>query len=291
MTPFWLLSLLLTYKSIHHKPKRWYLPLLLFCDIFLAWSKVIGYISFAVTVYWFMEAKKYKTAIVVGVCTLASFLLYLAYGNWIGGEYFWNTLLNQGGRGAYVTSIFDILRNPNIYGLVEDGWWYIGWFALLWLARAKSSGSKFLVLNVIFWLTGLFMLIGEQNNSPWYRYPFYPLLALAAGQLLVYWWKTADLVVGGLLLMLGLTGFRLAHIEIPSMILRITILGFMGTFVLIRYLRNRRMAGWIGRGLMILWALSVITGNVLAIRKYPFFVCKDHNCTTPIKIDVTKPNL
>lgn len=291
MTPFWLLSLLLTYKSIHQKPKRWYLPLLLFCDVFLAWSKVIGYISFAITAYWFMEVKKYKTAVIVGICALVSFLLYLGYGNWIGGSYFWDTLLNQSGRGSYVTSIFDIIRNPNIYGLVEDGWWFIGWFALFWLAKSKSKPGKFIVLNVIFWMVALFMLVGQQNNSPWYRYPIYPLLALAAGQLLVYWWKTADLVVGGVLLMLGLTGFRLAHVDVPSPVLRVGILGFMGTFVLIRYIQNKRLSLWIGRVAMILFILTAVAGNVLAIRKYPLIVCKDHNCTTPIKIDVTKPNL
>lgn len=285
MTPFWLLSLLMTWKSMHETRKWWYLPLIIFCDIFLAWSKIIGYLSFAVTGYWFMQKRQYRWVAITVASAVLSFLLYLGYGSWIGGSYFWQTLVNQGGRGSYVTSIFTILQSPNIYGMVEDGWWFISLIGLFWLSRSKQESSRFLVMNIVFWLVALFFFVGPQNNSPWYRYPMYPLLAMATAQLLVYWWKTRDVVVGSMIFMLGLTGYRLAHIEIGSIYLRLLLVIIMSMFFIFPKKK------YIGRGAIVIILLLSILGNILAIRKYPNFVCNDHNCTTPIKIDVTRPNL
>jgi len=291
MTPFWLGSLWLTWEMAGGKNKRkWLLTLLIGANIFLAWSKFIGYISFAVSIFWLLQARQNKKALVVGLAAVISALIYFGYGSLVGGSYFWSTLLHQGGRGAYLTSIFDILRSPDIFGIIDDGWWYIGWLSLLWTARTRKKNGKFVASNIIFWLIALFFLVGPANNSPWYRYPIYPLLALSTANLLTDWWQNKNIIISGLFLMLGLTGFKVAGIDVYSYYLRIIVIIAAATMALAQ-LKETKTALWLHRLLVCLLLIGSLVGNVLATRKYPYIRCKDGNCPTPTKIEVTMPNL
>lgn len=291
MTPFWLGSLWLTWeigeKKNTHKGMFF---ILLVINTFLGWSKFIGYVSFAISGYWLLRAKRNKEAIIMGVITIISLALYLGYGSLVGGEYFWSTLLNQGSRGTYLTSIFDILRSPDIFGIIEDGWWYIGWLSILWTMRNNKPGSKFVVTNIIFWMLALFFLVGQENNSPWYRYPIYPLLAISMANLIVYWWRTKNFIITGLILMLGLTGYKIAGIDFSGQYLRLMIIFVIFAAVVGQFKQNN-IRHWINKGIIILLLGGALVGNMLAVRKYPYIICKDGNCPTPTKIEVTQPNL
>jgi len=282
MTPFWLLSLWLIWK-LKHKTNIWLLITLIACNFFLSWSKVIGYLSFVVSAFFLWKDKRKQTIYVIAAGVITG-LLYLLYGQLVGGSYFWHNLLNQGGRGAYVTSVFHILNNPEIYGLIEDGWWYLGWFGLIYMAGGKTKERHYIALAGLLWMTGLFVLAGPQSNSPWYRYPVFPLLAIGAGVLVADWWNNRSILPALIFLLLGGTGFALAGITIPSLVLRLITIGFVGLMILNEKIVSNNQQHWLRRGLLLLVVGTMLYGNMRAIQHFPDRICEDRGCVAPVKI-------
>ncbi len=284
MTPFWLLSLWLTWKQRKTTTRRGFIILLVVSNFILAWSKIIGYLSIAVSVFftWKQNRKTSLIVLIAGVCTG---LLYLLYGQLVGGSYFWHNLLNQGERGAYVTSIFHILNNPEIYGMIEDGWWYLGWFGLLYIAGGKTKERLFIALSALFWMVALFILAGPQSNSPWYRYPIYPLLSISMGIVIVDGWNRLILIPGILLLLLGSTGYALAGIAVPSSLLRLITVLYVGVLAANALFIPKKYQLWIQRIVVSVGFLAVLYGNLLAIQQFPDRICKERGCVTPVKIE------
>lgn len=284
MTPFWLLSLWLTWKQRKKTAHPRLLVVLIMSNFVLAWSKIIGYLGIGISIFFTWKYNR-KTSLIVLVGGICTGLLYLVYGQLVGGSYFWHNLLNQGERGAYVTSIFHILNNPEIYGLIEDGWWYLGWFGLLYIAGSKTKERTFISLSALFWMIALFMLAGPQSNSPWYRYPIYPLLSISIGVILADGWNRLSLIPEIILLLLGGTGYALAGITIPSPLLRLIIMAYVGILAANALFIPKKQQLWIQRCLVGVGLIVTLYGNVLAIQQFPDRICKDRGCVIPEKIE------
>jgi hypothetical protein len=215
--------------------------------------------------------------------------LYLVYGFTVGGSDFASTLTSQGERGAYFGSLFHVLTHPETFHeVVADGWWFLGFFALMSLSFVRRKEALLLLQSGLFWLVAMFATSGPENTSPWYRYPLFPLMALALGLALDSVWKNKNLVWPTLLYMLGMTGWTMSGLDIPSIIVRVG-LGLVLIVFGVEYLMSHKWLVYLRRvGLVILITLCFV-GNSLAIYKVPQNYCKDGRCLTPEKIEIISP--
>ncbi|MBU2051794.1 glycosyltransferase family 39 protein [Patescibacteria group bacterium] len=234
------------------------------------WIKVPG---FSVP---FMFALKSRRFALVGV---ASILTYLGYGWLVGKEFFWQTITNQGVRGAFVNSFYDEISKPHFYGGFADGWYILG-FALIFFMLTKFKSEKFKVYNwfMAAWLLVLFLVAGRFNNSPWYYYPLIPFLAINLGYFTAQALKVNNLFMVLPFWLLGLTGFDLIAINIPPLWLRLTTIVFFAPFVL----NFKKLAFWWTRLLIV----GLILLNIYVNLRFTTVHCLKERCLAPTKIMV-----
>lgn len=288
MTPVWLLGLWCLWRFRKNKQRPYFVTLIL-TAVVLGWSKIIGNAAFLVYSFWLHYFRFHRRGWFLLLVGVISFSLYLTYGHILGGNYFWNTLLHQGGRGSYLSSFFYILTHPDVQGVVADGWWFISLISLWWLSGKKTKPGLYIVLNGLFWFGVVFLTSGQDNTSPWYRYPTYPLLAIASGRWLAEWWQKKSLWMTLVFLLLGFTGWELAGIQVGGSLIRVLFAAIAGLFA----------AGYIWpktSGLVILkqWTIAglllvAIMGNVLAVKNYPRKICADGGCLLPTKLQLELP--
>lgn len=246
------------------------IKLAMWLSFFTGWMKVPG---FSVP---FMLALKQPRFALVGI---VSILAYLLYGFLTGGSWFWQTLTNQGVRGAFVSSFFDEMTQPHFYGAFADGWYIFG-FALIFWMLAKYKQEKFTVYNwfMTAWLLVLFLVAGRYNNSPWYYYPLIPFLAINLGHFTAQALTANHLFLILPFWLLGLTGFDLTGIDIPSLWLRLATLVFFTPFVL----NLKKLSFWFTRLLLF----SLILLNIYVSLRFPTVHCQQERCLAPTKIIV-----
>ncbi len=246
--------------------KKYKLAMLL--SFLTGWMKVPG---FAVP---FMFALKSRRFAIVGV---ASILTYLGYGWLTGGKFFWQIITNQGVRGAFVNSFFDEMTKPHFYGGFSDGWYVLG-FALIFLMLTKFKQEKFNLYNwfMASWLLVLFLVSGRFNNSPWYYYPLIPFLSINLGYFTTQTLKANNLFMALPFWLLGLTGFDLIAIDIPTTWLRLATIGFFAPFVF----NFKKISFWFLRLLLLILILL----NIYVTLRYPTVHCLQERCLAPIKI-------
>lgn len=254
------------------------------CAALASWTKLAGYSLFALFAYLFKQTgqeKWSKLMLLIGGVTLG---IYLAYGQLVGGSHFWQTLILQGGRGTYLTSMFKFLSSPQVQGGLEDGWWYLGLIGIIYAATRKAFNYQAAGFSAVTWLLTAFFLSGEENTSPWYIYPIYPLMMLGLAAAIKDGVKNWPLVLEMLLLMLAWTGYRLAGVEIPSLYLRMIIIGWAGVNGLLLYFPSRLNSELSHRLIVTIILMAGWVGNYWAIRQVPQRVCGDYGCPEPTKI-------
>lgn len=242
--------------------------LAMFLSFLTGWIKVPG---FSVP---FMFALKSRQFAMVGI---ASILMYLGYGWLVGREFFWQTITNQGVRGAFVNSFFDEITKPHFYGGFNDGWYVFGFVLIFWMLT-KFRQEKFKIYNwfMASWLLVLFLVTGRYNNSPWYYYPLIPFLAINLGYFTTQALKANNLFMALPFWLLGLTGLDLIAIDIPPTWLRLATLGFFAPFVF----NFKKLSFWLLR----LFLAALILLNIYVTLRYPTVHCLKERCLPPTKI-------
>ncbi|OGV96067.1 hypothetical protein A2W24_00830 [Microgenomates group bacterium RBG_16_45_19] len=283
ITPALLLGLILL-RQMRFRVSRAKFMVLVGCGFWAAWTKFAGYVLFGIFIYFLNLSKQDKWAKLMLGAALGTLGLYLVYGVGIGGEHFWWTLSQQSTRGAYLSSMFTFFSSPQVQGSLEDGWWYLGLSGMIYTVTKKDWQSQLIGWPALAWLITAFFLAGPSNTSPWYIYPIYPLLMISTAVMLTQCLKLFPLAGEMLLIMLGLTGWRLAGFELPSSYLRLALTGWAlinGLMLfypkIIKPIFGHRL---IFSGLIVL----AIIGNIFAIRRVPNRVCGVGGCTEPTKI-------
>jgi 4-amino-4-deoxy-L-arabinose transferase-like glycosyltransferase len=273
ITPVFLASLL----AFLNKKLRLAAILALLCG----WMKVPGFSVPFMFAGWLWFQKQFKTGTKFLLAGLISIVAYAAYGLLINKEIFLMTILNQGVRGAYVSSFFDEMTQPHFYGAFRDGWYVLGFVLIVWmLTKFKQDRFKLYNWFMAAWLLVLFLVTGPFNNSPWYYYPLIPFLAINLGYYVQQTLKANHLFMILPLWLLGLTGFDLINITIPSLWLRLTTILFFAPFVL----NIKNLSYWLTR----IFLVGLILLNILVNLKFTTAHCLQERCLAPIKIIVDK---
>ncbi|MFC1654094.1 glycosyltransferase family 39 protein, partial [Patescibacteria group bacterium] len=125
LTPLLLLGLLGVLK-LKKSEKKWE-KIVLLVSLVSGWVKFSGFFIPAILAYWLSTNKNWKLFWKVLLVFGVSIGAYFAYGHFVGGGVFWETLLSQGGRGSYLLSWFHVMGRSGIYENISDSWWYLGW--------------------------------------------------------------------------------------------------------------------------------------------------------------------
>lgn len=250
----------------------------------VGWFKIVGFAIGLIMAWWLMVQKKPKRAwqFIAGV--VVSALGYLLYGLSVEAQAFKFTLLNQGDRGAHWSSFLQILTQPEFYGEFKDGLYVLGLVLVLGLmSMARNEAAKFYSLLVSGWLVVVFLIAGENTNSPWFKYPLIPFMAMALGY---FWKKLMD--SPGLFrvlpfFLLGFTGLNLIEIDVPSVWVRFITIGFLAPFGLYLIWQTKLMKMMVT--VMCYALIAAITlVNIAVVLKYPGINCRKQQCLIPMKV-------
>lgn len=282
-TPLFLACLLLVHQ-FQKRPNKKILILLVFLSALLGWIKVPGFALPFLLGGWLIYKKRlWATGWLFGV-GLISFLAYLGYGLAVDSQIFWATFAKQGARGAFVSSFFYGLTRPEFYGDFSDGWYVLGFVASLFLLlKSKTPSTRFFSWFFTGWLLVLFLSSGRFNNSPWYRYPLLPFLAIALGWYLQRTLRKSSLFWVAPLLLLGLTGFDLLQMEIEPLVLRLATVIFFAPYVL-ALLFPQPLLKQATRRLTQSLIVALMVLNVYVSLTFTSQHCQLHECLPPTKI-------
>jgi hypothetical protein len=280
LTPVFLGGILATIEYLRTKQNKW-LYLSIVISFLTGWFKITGMvIPFLIAGFLFINKERLAGWKLVLTGILSS-LSYLVYGLVANKQAFLFTLLNQGGRGAFVSSLFDGISKPEFYGVFSDGWYLLGFiasFGLLMNKKNKTFSWFFTGWLIILWLTA-----GRMANSPWYRYPLIPFMSMGIGYYVSKLWKKPSLFLSIPFLMIGLTGIDLIGIEIPATWVRLASLIFFSPLILELMIKNSRL-----RTLNNLWVKILVIGlvviNVVASIGFYSNMCTQKRCLAPEKI-------
>ncbi|MFC1627006.1 ArnT family glycosyltransferase [Patescibacteria group bacterium] len=280
ITPLFLGILIYLLKYLEKKQKK-YLYMIIGLSFLTGWFKVTGFIIPLLMAGWLIIKKEKKAGWSLAVVGIVSMLSYAAYGLITNKQIFLATILNQGGRGTFVSSFFDGFTKPEFYGQFHDGWYVLGF--LLSFALMIKNKSKFFNWFFTGWLMVLFLTAGRFANSPWYRYPLFPFMSIAIGFYINKLLKKPNLFLLMPFFLLGLTGFDLISVDIPANLLRITTVLFLVPFGLEMVLKNK-MWKKINYYLIRTFVIFLVILNIVVSLRFSAVYCSQHRCLLPQKI-------
>jgi 4-amino-4-deoxy-L-arabinose transferase-like glycosyltransferase len=219
-----------------------------------------------------------------------SFVSYLGYGFLADSHFFLDTLLNQSGRGMYLSSFVSSMTNPQFYGTFLDGQYTLSLILSFFMVvqSKKDKSLQFYSWFFMSWLLVLFLVSGELNNSPWYRYPLIPFMAIALGHVAEELWQSRNLFLAGVFILFTLSGFDLAGISFTSDMLRIGVLMLYLPFVAEYLFPKKYVSKFVAKVAVIGLFGTIIVANLLAIHRYPDLKCQQGDCLLPTKIQLSR---
>jgi len=129
----------------------------------------------------FLFSKKWKAAAVVAGTTIIFLVGWLVYGYSVAPVLFGSLWKLQLARyDMAFDSLFILFRDPiTADRLLVDGWIYFGWAAIIWLCTKDVKKNLPIVLGFLAYFAIFVFAIPSEPMHGWYRYPFYPFLAIA----------------------------------------------------------------------------------------------------------------
>lgn len=143
--------------------------------------KPTGFFIAPLISFLFFQLKQWKQGGLVLLMTTPFIAGFLAYGFYLDPEVFPKILSIQGMRPTGWNGLAYLLANPafDIFPFY-DAWYLFAWVIALYflLIPHKADGVSFLSLAFIYWVLIAVLSGGEHDLLPWYRFPFFPLLAI-----------------------------------------------------------------------------------------------------------------
>ena len=218
LTPLFLIAFYDTLKYLKTNQKVDLIKVMIF-SFFCGWIKVVGFaVPFMMAVWLWVKSKK-KEAVRLGLIGITSILAYLGYAMMVSKEVFFQSLTNQGVRGAFASSFLNGLTVIEFYGNFRDGWYVLGFIMALVLLMSKKSKAFSWFFSA--WLIVIFLTSGRLANSPWYRYPLIPFMSMALGFYAEKYLRKNSLFLALPFWLLGMTGFDLLKINLPVLLFRL----------------------------------------------------------------------
>lgn len=233
--------------------------------------------------------KKNKQAIIVILPIFIAGLLMLLYGLYYDGSLFlkvmrWSTI-----RGVGLSTVALYFLKPMVVNdIFFDGWFYFGFISLLIsFFKYNFKKDKAITIIIVFfisWIIGLIFTSSETDLIGWYRFPLFPLMAMAGGKLLVDFIKEENVLGLFFSFIFLLTGFTIAKIPITGELIKGTIL--FTVLITALFLYKNRKPKLLIRVFYILILSFMVIGNSLAVINYYKKECENKECNVPLKSNI-----
>lgn len=178
--PSFLTALLFTLRYIKTKKKIFIFLVAIICGILII-SKIPWVAASLAIILIFTYSKKYKEAFVIGLTSVLFFLGYLVYGylyNWDLFISLWKLQLQR--YDLTFNSVYAIFNEPFLVDrYMIDGWIYFGWISFFLVLIKDFKKNHVIILSLLAYLAVFIFAIPNEPGHGWYRYPFYPFLALS----------------------------------------------------------------------------------------------------------------
>jgi 4-amino-4-deoxy-L-arabinose transferase-like glycosyltransferase len=212
--PGYLLCLFQTNQYIKKRQKIYLYPILILTYL-LPLAKIPWVCAPIAVMVIFLIHRKYREFFYVGTLLILSIITYIGYGLYWDKEVFKGLMGIQLARyDMSFAGIFSILTNPMITDRIFlDGWIYFGWISILFLLNDFKKHQ----IVIVGWLTYLGMFLFAIPNEPghgWYRYPFYPFLAIGAAYYLDKYFNSNYFYTFIFLLLTGLSMLQIVWVPI-----------------------------------------------------------------------------
>jgi len=183
--PFFLISLGLAKLYVERKNKG-FLSVLCILSFLLPLSKIPWIASpFACSLY-LLSKKKWKESVGVVFSAALSISVFIIYGMALGKDVFlalWKLQLAR--YDLSFGSFIKIFQDPLVTDrLFLDGWVYIGWIVFFVVTATSYKKHIGLIAGFLSYLLIFLFAIPSEAGHGWYRYPFYPFLAVSFAVLL-----------------------------------------------------------------------------------------------------------
>lgn len=125
--------------------------------------------------------KHWKAALVVIGSTIVCLGIWLFYGYSTDATLFsklWQLQLAR--YDMSFDSLFTLFRDPiTVDRLLVDGWIYFGWVSVTWLCTKGVKKHAPIIFGFLAYFCIFVFAIPSEPSHGWYRYPFYPFLAMS----------------------------------------------------------------------------------------------------------------
>lgn len=282
VTPFLLLAI---YMAVKQKRLAW----VVIPSVLAGLSKFIGLIVIPIVVVYYLIHQEYKKAAVYAAVSLGSFaLIYGSYGYLLGWEEFLAAFAYQSRRLLGWSNPAFILSNPGFHHFVVlDMSYYLilllGMGSLLFSKVKMEKKQLFLVLTAFILFITIWITSAEQDMLGWYKIPFFTILAVAAGQVIV----TGVMPVGVLLLLwvtilnnFGLVRYP-AHPLPEALNLRLILAAVFGVTGLGLVFSERPWGRWLVKFSIACVVVAYIASSVYVSHRYYQAFCRDRHCPVP----------
>lgn len=282
LTPFLLLAIYLAVKKKH-------IAWIVASSLLAALSKFTGLIVVPIILVYYLLQKEYKKAVVYTAASLVSFaVIYGGYGALLGWQQFLAAFAYQSHRLLGWSNPAFILSHPGFHHFeVLDMSYYLilflGMSSLFFSKKGLEKKQLFLVLTAFILFVTVWATSAEQDMLGWYKIPFFSILTIAAGQVIV-----DGIMPVGVLLLLWITvinNFGLVryptHPLPEAMSLRLVIAGVFGFTGLGLIFSEQKWGQWLVKCSTVLVVLVYLLSSVYISNKYYQAFCRDRHCPVP----------
>lgn len=178
--PMFILSLIFIFKFIKTKKTIFFLLTAVNCGI-LTLAKV-PWIAAAISIgLILLYNRKYKHFLLLVGIVISIFSLFIIYGYHYNWDLFINLWKFQLERYEMAfNSVFALFTEPYLADrLVIDGWIYFGWISFFLLLAKDLKKNYILIFGLLGYFAVYVFAIPNTVGHGWYRYPFYPFLAIS----------------------------------------------------------------------------------------------------------------
>ncbi len=258
-------------------------------SVLAALSKFTGVIAIPIMLIYYLVHKQYKTALIYTVSSLGLFaLLYGGYGALLGWSQFLAAFGYQSHRLLGWSNPAFILANPGFHHFVVfDMSYYV--ILLLGIAPLVLQRAKFEKKHIFLLLTTFILFItiwatsAEQDMLGWYKLPFFTLLTIAAGQVIV----DATMPAGVLMLLWVTVVNNFGLVRYPThplpegLTLRAVLGGIFGVTGLGILFADQKFGKWLVKICIVLVMVAYIGSSFYITNYYYQAFCRDRHCPVP----------
>jgi len=268
LIPFWLLALYLIHKYLQTQ-KRWMRNVASIIGGLLILAKVpwlVASLSLGMILFY---KGRWRDALFVGVISVGFLSLFIVYGIYFDKQLFLDLWKLQAARyDISFDGLYSIFTNPLLVDRhYLDGWIIFGWFSIFLLLK-DAKQHLFVLLPFIAYLIFYVFAIPNEPAHGWYRYPFYPLLAVSSAVVLQQEWKKLSFVSIFFLFIVGLALLHNVWRELFGFSLFVYRAFILFTSIPILYLVWKNKNERVSKLLLLFWFVIFILFNILSVVVY-----------------------